>query len=145
MESDGTVISHVQLNVSDLEKSSDFYLSVLAPLGFSRADQSAGQYVRLSNGRNAVFVLCPVGGAYRQYVYHRKGIGLGHVAFAAESREMVDRMEDHLAALGISLLGQGKLASDYRRGYYSLCFEDPDRIMIEIVHCSPYYYSLSPP
>lgn len=139
------MISHVQLNVSDLQRSSGFYLSVLAPLGFCRADQSAGQYVRLSNGRDAVLVLCPAGEAYRHYVYHRKAIGLGHVAFAAESREMVDRMEDHLAALGIPLLGQGKLASDYRRGYYSLFFEDPDRIMIEIVHCSPYYYSLSPP
>lgn len=139
------MLSHVQLNVSDLEASARFYLAALSPLGFGKADEEAGEYVRLSNGHDAVLVLCPAGEPYRRYAYHRKGVGLGHVALAAESLASLDGMEAHLAALGVPLLGEGRIRSDYRRGYCSFCFEDPDRIMIEIVYCDPYYYSLSPP
>lgn len=139
------MLSHVQLNVSNLERSVEFYLSVLEPLGFRKADESPGVYVRITNGSDAVLVLCPAGQAYRAYRYHRKGVGLGHLAIAAESREAVDRMQAHLAALGVPLLGLGLVDSSYRGGYYTLSFEDPDRIMIEVVHSSPRYYSLAPP
>jgi hypothetical protein len=62
-----------------------------------------------------------------------------------EAREVVDQMSSHLAGLGILLLGDGKVDTGYRRGYYTLAFEDPDRIMIEIVYHDPYYFSLLPP
>ena len=138
------MISHVELNVSDLELSTRFYLSVLDPLGFEKADGVDGEYTRLSNGRNAVIVLCPVDSAHRQHRHHRKGVGLSHFALGVESRELVDRIEAHLCALGQPLLGQGKVETGYRRGYYTLAFEDPDRIMIEIVHHDPHYFSLLP-
>lgn len=138
------VFSHVELNVSDLERSVGFYLSALEPLGFQRADGSE-EYVRISNGRDAVIALCPVGGAFRHRGYHRHATGLGHLAIAVDSADMVDTMEQHLSALGIPLLGEGKVELGYRGGYYTLAFEDPDRIMIEIVHHDPHYFSLSPP
>jgi catechol 2,3-dioxygenase-like lactoylglutathione lyase family enzyme len=138
------VFSHIELNVSDLAVSVEFYLSVLAPLGFRRADGSS-EYVRLSNGRDAVITLCPVEDAYRERGYHRKAVGLGHIAFAVESKDMVDKMDRHLSDLGVPMLGDGKVELGYRRGYYTLSFEDPDRIMIEIVCHDPFYFSLLPP
>ena len=139
------MFSHIELNVSDLNESTRFYLSALSLLGFEVADQAEGEYVRLANGRDAVIVLCPVGEAYRHHIYHRRGVGLGHFSIAVEYRETIDQMADHLASVNIPLLGQGKTELEYRRGYYTLAFEDPDRIMIEIVHTNPYYYSLLPP
>jgi catechol 2,3-dioxygenase-like lactoylglutathione lyase family enzyme len=138
------VFSHIELNVSDLRKSVAFYLSTLSRLGFQKADEGEG-YVRISNGRDAVITLCPVGDTYRDHAYHRKGVGLGHFAISVESREVVDGMAEHLATLGIALLGDGKVELGYRRGYYTIAFEDTDRIMIEIVHHDPHYFSLLPP
>ncbi|MGK3967739.1 VOC family protein [Sorangium sp. So ce118] len=138
------MFSHVELNVSDLKASVDFYLGALGPLGFQKAD-GGEDYVRISNGRDAVITLCPVAAEYRCHTYHRKGIGLGHLAIAVESRELVDRVAEHLAALGVPLLGDGKVELEYRRGYYTIAFEDLDRIMIEIAYHDPFYFSLSPP
>ena len=120
-------------------------MSVLGPFGFWEADAEEGRYARLVNGRDVVIVLSPVEEKYRAHAYHRKGAGPSHIAFAVESRQEVDRMQAVLADLGIPLLGEGKVESDYRRGYYTLAFEDPDRIMIEIVHHDVHYFSVSPP
>ena len=137
--------SHIQLNVSDLARSVSFYMSVLGPFGFREADAEEGRYARLTNGRHAVIILSPVEERYRGHAYHRNGAGPSHVAFAVESRQEVDRMETVLAALGVPLVGEGKVESDYRHGYYTLAFEDPDRIMIEIVYHDAHYFSTSPP
>jgi catechol 2,3-dioxygenase-like lactoylglutathione lyase family enzyme len=138
------VISHIELNVSDLDVSLRFYLSALSPIGFNKAEGS-GDYVRISNGRDTVITLCPVQTAYRNRGYHRRAIGLGHFAIAVDSVEAVDEMEAHLDRLAVPLLGDGKVELGYRRGYYTLAFEDPDRIMIEIVYHNPHYFSLLPP
>jgi len=138
------LISHIELNVSDLDRSVRFYLSALAPLGFQKADASE-DYARISNGRDAVITLCPVRDVHRHRVHHRRAIGLAHLALAVDTPTLVDEMARHLSALSIPLLGAGKVELGYRRGYYTLAFEDPDRIMIEVVHHDPHYFSLSPP
>lgn len=138
------MFSHIELNVSNLETSVDFYISALKPLGFERADGS-DEYVRIANGRDAAITLCPVDEAFRDRGYHRKAVGLSHLAIAVASADVVDTMAEHLSTLGIPLLGDGKVELGYRRGYYTLAFEDPDRIMVEIVYHDPYYFSLSPP
>jgi catechol 2,3-dioxygenase-like lactoylglutathione lyase family enzyme len=137
------MFSHIELNVSDLEKSVRFYLETLGPLGFRAAD-SADDYARLTDGSAAVIVLCPVAIAHAGRPYHRRGIGLGHFAIAVESRRMVEEMAAHLARLGIVLLGEGMVDLGYRRGYYTLSFEDHDRIMIEVVWHDPYYFAATP-
>lgn len=138
------MLSHIELNVTDVEASTRFYLRALKPLEFRVADQGEG-YVRLTNGRNAVVVLCPVEEKHRHRTYHRKGVGLSHFALTVDSREAMDAFQAHLAEQGIPLLGEGKLHTEYRRGYSTLAFEDPDRVMIEIVYTDPHYYSFAPP
>jgi catechol 2,3-dioxygenase-like lactoylglutathione lyase family enzyme len=137
--------SHIALNVSDLQRSVQFYASVLGPLSFHLADSVEGQFARLTNGKDAVIVLAPVGDKYRDRIYHRRAVGLAHFALAVETRTKLDEMAEHLAVLGVPLLGQGRVESEYRRGYCTFAFEDPDRIMIEIVHHDAYYFSISPP
>ena len=133
--------SHIQLNVSDLETSIEFYLMVLSPLGFKVADKEEGEYARLTNGKNFVIILCPTGKKYLEYKYHRKAVGLSHFAISVSSNKIVDEMEKHLLSLKIKPLGEGKIELGYRRGYYCILFECPDRIMIEIVCHDPFYFS----
>jgi catechol 2,3-dioxygenase-like lactoylglutathione lyase family enzyme len=134
-------LSHLQLNVSDQNASRDFYLRVLSPLGFQIADEQPGEYARLTNGSSFVLVLCRTETRFSHGSYHRKATGLGHFAIQVSSPGLVDAMEQHLAKLGIPLLGEGKVETGYRRGYYCLAFEDPDRVMVEIVCHDPYYFS----
>jgi len=137
--------SHIVLNVQHLERSRRFYLDVLAPLGFVEADSAENEYVRLTNARDAVLVLSQVEDRHAHRSYHRKGVGLEHFAIALPSRDAVDSMERHLATLKIPLLGEGKVEMGYRKGYYCLLFEDPDRIMVELVHHHEHYFSREPP
>lgn len=74
--------------------------------------------------------------------YHRKRVGLAHFAVTASSRETIDTMERHLLSMGVPLLGNGKCETGYRGEYYTLAFEDPDRIMIEVVWHRPAYFAL---
>jgi catechol-2,3-dioxygenase len=133
--------SHIQLNVSDLEASVQFYQATLSPLGFRVADKAAGEYARLTNGKNLVIVLCPTEEKYQDIKYHRKAIGLSHFAISVSSKQVVDEMEEHLRALNIKPLGEGKIELGYRRGYYCILFECPDRIMIEVVCHNSFYFS----
>ena len=133
--------SHIVLTVSDLNSSKTFYEKVLSPLGFSIADFQPDNYYRLTNGLDMVIVLSQVGQKYSDITYHRKGVGLNHLAICVDSMDSVDAYEKHLNKLGIKILGDGKSYMNYRKGYYSLLFEDPDRIMIEIVWHDNFYFS----
>lgn len=77
--------------------------------------------------------------------YHRARVGLAHFALTAGSRDLVDQMEQHLASIGVPLLGRGKCEIGYRGEYYTLAFEDPDRVMIEVVWHLPAYFAREDP
>ena len=62
-------------------------------------------------------------------------MGLNHVAFHADSRKIVDEFHSkYLRPKGISILyGGPRERTEYSKGYYSVYFEDPDRIKLELV------------
>jgi hypothetical protein len=91
-----------------------------------------------------MIVLCPVNATHASRSYHRHAIGLSHFAIAAQTRHMVDDMAVHLDRLDIPLLGDGVVELDYRRGYYTLAYEDSDRMMIEIAWSDPHYFAVPP-
>jgi len=73
----------------------------------------------------------PVGQKFRDAGFHRKRIGLNHIALTASSKENVDiYFREVLLANGIPTLYQEGPEGD--EDYYSVLFEDPDRIKIEV-------------
>ncbi len=68
--------------------------------------------------------------------FHRKRVGLNHVAFRAESKEEVDRFyKQFLAPKRVTVLYDGpRVHPEYGPSYYAVYFEDPDRIKLEFVH-----------
>lgn len=134
--------SHLAINVSSLAASEAFYIKALAPIGIVATDGVPNRYRRLTNGDNLVIVLAQVEVQYNVRPYHRKGVGLHHLALVVDDRGELDRMERHLAGMGIPLLGVGHFETSYRDGYSSLMFEDPDRMAIEVAcHSRSYFMS----
>ncbi len=68
--------------------------------------------------------------------FHRKRVGLNHIAFRAKSREDVNEFHKHfLIPKRVRVLyGGPKRYPEYGPNYYSVYFEDPDRIKLELVH-----------
>ncbi len=65
--------------------------------------------------------------------YHRKRIGLNHLAFHGKSRAHVDEIAAWVKEAGYTLLYQDKYPYASGPNYYALYCEDPDRIKVEVV------------
>lgn len=130
-----TKLSHVELLVSNYSESVLFYDLVLFSLGWEKL-VSRKDHTTYSDGTLKI-ILCPVDEKFKSFSYHRKKIGLNHLAFYAEKKEFVDDFYKNI-------LEKNEIKSLYQKGpggdknYYSVFFEDPDRIKLEVVY-SPFY------
>ena len=83
-------IHHLELYVGDLEASRAFWEPFLTRLGYRRYQAWEGGVSFFLEP--TYLVLVEVEPAYRAAGYHRKRIGLNHLAFHAESRAQVDAL-----------------------------------------------------
>ena len=130
-----TKLSHVELYVKDYVESVRFYDLILLSLGWEKL-VSRTDHTTYTDG-TLKFVIGPVEEKYKQFGFHRKNIGLNHLAFYAETKEVVDDFyREILLKNNIETLYDKGAAGD--KDYYSLFFEDPNRIKLELVY-SPFY------
>ncbi|HKG34911.1 MAG TPA: VOC family protein [Solirubrobacterales bacterium] len=131
-------IDHLDLVVSDLERSLGFYSALLEPLGYVRRSEIEGErgepvvYVGRRGGYGSLSVRERQSDAH-EVPYDRYGIGIHHIAFAAPDRDAVDERAEWLRAEGVEI-ESGPQEYGYSRGYYAVFFYDPDGIKLEIVH-----------
>jgi len=124
-------VAHVVLTVSDWTRCRPFYDALLSFLGltcvFSGED---GMYY--VGGRTAVGVgPCDPEHASERFV--QKGVGLHHVCFRCRSRDDVDRVHAFLQQQDARIVHAPE-EGPWAPGYYSLLFEDPAGLRIEINH-----------
>lgn len=132
------LIHHVDLVVSDLERSLAFYTGLLEPLGYTRRSEITGE-----RGERVVYVgrvgalesigLRAVDSDAHEVPYDRYGIGIHHLAFAVPSRAVVDERAGWLRERGATI-ESGPEEYPYSPGYYAVFFHDPDGIKLELVH-----------
>ena len=124
---------HLSIVVKDLKKSEIFYDKLLTYFGFRKVTSEENSY-GWSNGPNA-FWINQVQDSYKDKEFHRKNIGISHIAFRAVSKEAVDRFyKEFLLTNKVHVLyGGPKEYSRYHQGYYAVYFEDPDRIKLELM------------
>ena len=131
-------IDHLDLVVTDIERSLAFYRELLRPLGYVRESPIAGE-----RGEHVVY-LGRIGGmgsvSLRQaqseahgVPYDRYAVGIHHIAFAAHSRAVVDERAAWLREHGATI-ESGPEEYGYSPGYYAVFFYDPDAIKLELVH-----------
>ncbi len=130
-------VDHLDLVVSDLQRSLEFYNGLLRPLGFTRNSEIVGE-----RGERVIYI-GGTGGpsvSLRQsqtdadpVTYDRYALGIHHLAFAAADREAVDERAAWLRERGAEIESD-PAEYDYGPGYYAVFFYDPDGLKLEIVH-----------
>lgn len=133
-------MDHLDLVVSDLERSLTFYRGLLGPLGWTWEGEIDGE-----RGERVVYLGPPPPhrdiavslrerpAGHEPRPVDRYDLGLHHLAFAAQSREAVDERARWLREAGARLESEPR-EYDYTPGYYAAFFFDPDGLKLEIVH-----------
>ena len=131
-------IDHLDLVVTDLERSLRFYVELLRPLGYVRTAEIEGErgervvYVGRPDGYGSVSVRQVQSDAH-ETPYDRYAIGVHHLAFLAGSRAEVDERYEWARDHGAEIENPPK-EYDYMPGYYATFLYDPDGIKLEILH-----------
>ena len=124
---------HMDLNVSNLNESRLFYARVLPRFGFERGETGEAS-VTFTHG-DFHLTLMQAKDPWKTNGFHRKGVGVNHLAFAAPSKEAVDVLHEWLMWEGISVLYGGPMEKGSAESpNYAVYFEDPDRMKLEYVY-----------
>ena len=132
------IIEHLDLVVSDLERSLTFYTGLLHPLGYVRTAEIEGErgervfYVGRPGGSGSISLRARQS-KERAIPYDRYDIGIHHIAFIAVTRALVDEQAKWVSENG-GTIESGPQEYDYTPRYYAVFVHDPDGIKLELVH-----------
>ena len=124
-------IAHTMLTVSDFEKCYAFYSKLLPFLGLRPVFDTDG-FLYCVGGRTA-FGIQRGDDAYKKERFVQARVGLHHTCFRARERTDVDQLHRFLVELGAKIV-HGPEDGAWAPGYYSVLFEDPDGIRLEMNH-----------
>lgn len=124
-------IHHVDLAVTDVERSLAFYVELLGPLGLVEDSRYATyrgteEVVYLSVGEQFLGLRPSDGGEYRYYE-----TGVEHIAFFVDTRAEVDEAYQRSLAMGVNVHFPPEQDRDLP-DFYELFVFDPDGIRVEI-------------
>lgn len=124
-------IAHVMLTVSNFEACQPFYERMLTFLGLKPVINADGMLYCVG-GRTAVGIM-RAEEPYRDERFVQFRVGLHHVCFRARERGDVDTFYEFLTTLGAKIIHPPE-EGPWAPGYYSVLFEDPDGIRLEMNH-----------
>jgi catechol 2,3-dioxygenase-like lactoylglutathione lyase family enzyme len=124
-------IAHIILTASDFERSREFYRKLLPFLGMKPMIDD-DQIFYCVGGRTAVGIRAPAAG-HTGAVFDQGRVGLHHLCFRARERADVDELHAFLCAMDTRIIRTPREDS-WAPGYYSVLFEDPDGIRLELNH-----------
>jgi catechol 2,3-dioxygenase-like lactoylglutathione lyase family enzyme len=129
------VFDHLSIGVSDLARSGAFYDAVLAVLGYVRHSHNPRHVAYAPPGFS--FGEAPFAILHRTPDDARPHNPAFHLAFAAKSRDEVDRFHAAAVAHGGTDDGPPGIRHNYNPGYYAAFVVDPDGYRLEIVLHEP--------
>lgn len=124
----GFETGHIGLNVTDLERSREFYREVFAFQVVEEASQNGRRYAFLGDGSRLVLTLWQqAAGKFAAQLP-----GLHHLSFQVGSVEELKQAEARLRQRGIAIVHDGIVAHGEGADSGGFFFEDPDGIRLEI-------------
>jgi glyoxylase I family protein len=141
-------LTHIDISIGYPERSIPFYAAFLEAVGYRRWEVSDPQWqepnptratwsLRYADGSRFGVEVRPARAESRDRKYDRYEPGPHHLAFHAESREVVDRVHEAMVAVGATVLDPPTDYSGhpaYGEGYYAVFFADPDGVKLEVAH-----------
>jgi len=124
-------IAHIFVTSSDFDRARAFYEKLLPWFGLTPVIDGDGFYYCVG-GRTA-FGLRACGAEHAGERFAQDRVGLHHVCFRAREREQVDELHEFLQELGATIVHPPE-EGPWAPGYYSILFEDPDGIRLEMNH-----------
>lgn len=124
-------IAHVMLTVSDFERCAPFYAELLRFFGLKPVIEGDGMLYCVG-GRTAVGIM-RADEHYANERFVQRRVGLHHVCFRARERADVDAVFEFVRDRGATIV-RAPEEGPYAPGYYSVLFEDPDGIRLEVNH-----------
>lgn len=128
-------LSHIELNASDLKKSKAFYGKFLKLLGWTSLSMGSS-YAGFKAPDKIHLFINQTADAHKAAGFHRKHVGINHLAFNVKSKVDVDAIAKKVKKFATVLYDSPKdMSKEYDcKVYYALYLEDPDRIKIEIAY-----------
>ena len=124
-------VAHTFITAGDFEASRAFYRQLLPFLGLKEVADSPDTYYCVG-GRTGFGIRRPdpehAGGKFVQY-----RVGLHHHCWRARERDDIDTLHEFLVRIGAKIV-HGPQEDAFAPGYYSVLFEDPDGIRLEVNH-----------
>jgi len=124
-------VAHVMLTVGRFDVAREFYGQLLPHLGLKPVIDSDGMYYCVG-GRTAVGIMRADPEHEGTPIVQRR-TGLHHVCFRARERADVDALHELVVTLGATVVHPPQ-EDAWAPGYYSVLFEDPDGIRLEMNH-----------
>jgi len=122
-------IAHIQLTVSDFEACGRFYAPLMELFEMSLVFDD-GDVKYWVGGRTAV-AITRCAEPYRNERFVQQRVGLHHLCFRLRSRADVDEVYELALGLGAKIVYPPQ-DGPWAPGYYSVAFEDPDGIRLEV-------------
>ena len=124
-------MAHVILTVSRFEVARAFYRELLPQFGMKPVFDGDKLFYCVG-GRTAIGIEpCDPAHGGERFVQQR--VGLHHLCFRARERSDVDELYRFVCTLDAKII-RAPREDEWAPGYYSLLFEDPDGIRIELNH-----------
>ena len=124
-------VAHTFLTVSNFTACRTFYGHLLPFLGMEPVLDAEGVYYCVG-GRTAVGIM-QADASRRDERFVQFRVGLHHLCFRARERADVDRLHDFLVDIGATIVHPPE-DGPWAPRYYSVLFEDPDGIRLELNH-----------
>lgn len=122
-------IAHIQITAGRYDVARAFYRQLLPFLGLKQVmDDNAGFYC--VGGRTGVLI-SPPAPEHAGERFQQRRVGLHHVCFRARSKEDIDEAHRFVKTLGYPII-RAPQEDGWAPGYYSILFEDPDGVRLEI-------------
>lgn len=125
-------VAHIQVTVNDPQRSLPFWESLCQFMGMRTLIRNE-ETVYCIGGRTGLLARAAPP-EKRGATFDQWQVGLHHFCLRARSREDVDAVYAHLLTLGARIVHGPEDGDEFAPGYYSVLFEDPDGLRVEINH-----------
>ena len=122
-------IAHIQLTVSDMKRSRAFYAPLLDLFEMQILIDNETYFYCI--GSRTGIAISPIDAQNRDDAFDQCRVGLHHLCLRAREREHIDEIFGFVESLGATIVHPPR-EDGFAPGYYSVLFEDPDGIRIEV-------------